>query len=154
MVGVVVCVVVGVVVGVVDGVVVRDEVGVVVCELVTLVVGVVISQPVKTPVSYSSTMPFRVVVVSPQPVSSLKYDPNRQTRSSVRPPGPVNSVIALFSAVAVSAHDVAEAWYARYLTPLSVLHVSVPAAVGHEPRIAFSSATSSLHDAPPRKKVP
>jgi len=60
----------------------------------------------------------------------------------------------LFSAVAVSAHDVAEAWYARYLTPLSVLHVSVPAAVGHEPRIAFSSATSSLHAAPPSRWVP
>ena len=60
----------------------------------------------------------------------------------------------MFNAVAVSAHDVDEAWYARKLTPKIVLHVRVPVAVGHEPKIAFSSATSSLHEAPPRKKVP
>ena len=81
----------------------------------------------------------------------LKTEPT----SSARPPGSVNSAITFSTAVAVSAHEVVEVWSTRFLTPLSLLHVSVPATVGQVARkIAFSLGTSSLHNVPPGKQVP
>ena len=73
---------------------------------------------------------------------------------SAWPPGSVNSVAMLFTAVAVSAHEVVEAWHAMYLTPLRILHVSVPATAGQVARTAFSLGASPLQDDPPGEKVP
>lgn len=82
-------------------------VGVVVGEVVTDVVGVVMVHSRNKPFEYAVTISFRASLVSVQSVLSFKNFPIAQLIVSVRPLGPVNSVMALFSAPNANAQLVA-----------------------------------------------
>ena len=94
-------------------------VGVVVGEVVTDVVGVVMVHSRNKPFEYAVTISFNASLVSSHSLLSFKNLPMAQSIVSVRPSGPVNSVIALFNALNAKAQFVAPP-----VTPRNVLSPS------------------------------
>ena len=122
-------------------VVVWLDVTVVVCEdvavvvVVGLVVGVVIVHSLKRPSEYAATISFSKLALSSQLVGSTKYLFTKQAKSSSNGSvGPVNSVIALFSAPAVSAHELSSP---KTWRSLSAMHTMVPCVNGHPFKTVF-----------------
>jgi hypothetical protein len=127
-----------------------EVVSVVVGEVVGEVVGVVIAQSINKPDRCASIILFRTSAVSEHVVASRSLL-KKQSMSCGVPPGPVNSLTALFSADDVSLHCAPSP---KKMCSPSCEHCITPWLLGQACRILLRMPVSRWHAELLRKWVP